>query len=620
MKRPWMFGLGIGIVCALLYLSGLLDLPEARTLDLRFDLRGARRPAFPIVLVTVDDDSLAEMDRQWPWPRSYHAKVIEQIAKGNPRAIGVDILFPEASVDREDRQLGKAVARSKRVVLGSTLRSIATQGGGGIVQQREITEPPIPVIREGAAGVAFVDLDLGKDSVVRSSLLVRRHAGQLHESFAKRLYELTAKELGAAGGTAASRTRVWINFLGPADTFPTYPYYQVYRGELDPKTFEGKVVLIGVSALSLHDRYPTPFAGASWLPTAAEAGLKQRGDPEAHLMPGTEIQANVLHTLLANDSILRLPPIFYLVLIVAVSVAVAVLAGHLRPLRAIACTLGLGVLYLIASQGAFTWLNLWVEVVPVLLPLVVSAGTVISVNYIHEERVRHEYARFFSPAVARQIAEDRSGLAVQGKRRRITVLFSDIRDFTSISEGLSPEDVVELLREYFNTMVPLVLKHGGTLDKYVGDAIMALFGAPLPQEDHAARAVRAAQEMIAQLPVLSPKWEARCGRALRIGVGINTGDAVVGVMGADHRREYSAIGDTVNLASRLEGVTKEFKTPIVISQYTADAVGETFALRELSEVRVKGRVEAVRVFAVEGEAGAQGGSRPLADLGEATHG
>ncbi len=305
MKRPWLFGLGIGIVCALLYLSGLLDLPEARTLDLRFDLRGARRPAFPIVLVTVDDDSLAEMDRQWPWPRSYHAKVIEQITKGNPRAIGVDILFPEASVEREDRQLGKAVARSKRVVLGSTLRSIATQGGGGVVQQRELTEPPIPVIREGAAGVAFVDLDLGKDSVVRSSLLVRRHAGQLHEGFAERLFELTAKELGATGGTAANRTRVWIDFLGPAGTFPTYPYYQVYRGELDPKTFEGKVVLIGVSALSLHDRYPTPFAGASWLPTAAEAGLKQRGDPETHLMPGTEIQANVLHTLLANDSILR---------------------------------------------------------------------------------------------------------------------------------------------------------------------------------------------------------------------------------------------------------------------------------------------------------------------------
>jgi adenylate cyclase len=154
-------------------------------------------------------------------------------------------------------------------------------------------------------------------------------------------------------------------------------------------------------------------------------------------------------------------------------------------------------------------------------------------------------------------------------------------------------------------MVPIVLKHGGTLDKYVGDAIMALFGAPLAHEDHAARAVRAALEMIAQLPILSPKWEARSGRPLQIGVGINTGEAVVGVMGADSRREYSAIGDTVNLASRLEGVTKDFKTPIVISHATAAALGDRFRIRELSELRVKGRAESVRVFAVDGEVGAE---------------
>jgi adenylate cyclase len=250
----------------------------------------------------------------------------------------------------------------------------------------------------------------------------------------------------------------------------------------------------------------------------------------------------------------------------------------------------------------FVWGNVWFETVPVVLALGVASGGVISLNYMREERVRREYARFFSPGVARQIAEDRSGQALAGKRRRITVLFSDIRDFTSISEGLRPEEVVELLREYFNTMVPIVLKHGGTLDKYVGDAIMALFGAPLPLDDHAACAVRVAQEMLAQLPRLSPVWEAKCGRPLRIGVGIHTGDAVVGVMGADHRREYSAIGDTVNLASRLESATKELKSPLVISQATAEALGEQFTLVELRELYVKGRAEAVRTYAPEPKA------------------
>jgi len=602
MKRAWLFGLAVGIVFALTYLSGVLDLPEARTLDLRFELRGPRTPVFPVVVVSADDDSLAEINQRWPWPRSYHAKVIEQVASGNPLAIGVDILFPEKSQDREDDLLAQAIARAKRVVLGSTLRTIATQTTVGVTQQREIAEPPIPSIRAGAAGVGFVDLDRGKDAVVRSGTLVRPHAGQVHASLAKSLYDLVAKGVGAEASRAARRRKVWINFRGPGGTFPTYPYYQVYAGEIPPKTFEGKIVIIGVAALSLHDVYPTPFAGANWLPTATEAG-RTSTDAESLLMSGSEIQANLLDTLLTDDPIERLPPSVYVVLILALGLAGAVIAGHLRPLRAIAGSLGLAALYLVVSQFAFSRMNLWIEVVPAILPLVVGAGAIIAVNYIREERLRHEYARFFSPLVARQIAEDRSGQTLAGKRRTITVLFSDIRDFTTISEALPPEEVVELLREYFNTMVPIVLKHGGTLDKYVGDALMGLFGAPLPQEDHAARAVRAALEMVAQLPALSPKWEARCGRPLRIGVGINTGEAVVGVMGADRRREYSAIGDTVNLASRLEGTTKEFKVPIVVSHFTVTALAGQFQVREITELRVKGRQEPVRIFTVEGELG-----------------
>ncbi len=602
MKRPWLFGLAVGIVFALIYLSGVLDLPEARTLDLRFELRGPRTPVFPIVVVSADDDSLAEINQQWPWPRSYHAKVIEQIASGKPLAIGVDILFPEKSRDREDSRLAQTVARAKRVVLGSTLRTIATQTTVGVTQQRELVEPPLAAIRAGAAGIGFVDLDRGKDAVVRSGALVRRHAGQIQTGMAKSLFDLVAKEVGGDGSRAARRGKVWINFRGPSGTFPTYPYYQVYREDIPPKTFEGKIVILGVAALSLHDRHPTPYAGANWLPTATDGG-RTKTETEALLMSGSEIQANLLDTLLSDDAIGRLPASVYVVLILALGLAGVLIAGRLRPLRAIAGSLGLALAYLAVSQFAFSRMHLWIEVVPVILPLVIGAGTIIAANYIREERVRHEYARFFSPTVARQIAEDRTGHTLAGKRREITVLFSDIRDFTTISESLPPEEVVDLLREYFNTMVPIVLKHGGTLDKYVGDAIMALFGAPLPQEDHAARAARAALEMVAQLPALSPRWEARCGRPLRIGIGINSGEAVVGVMGADHRREYSAIGDTVNLASRLEGVTKEFKVPIVASRSTVAALEGRFQVRELSELRVRGRQESVHIFVVEGELG-----------------
>jgi len=600
MKRAWLFGAVVGVVFALIYLSGILELPESRLMDLRFDLRGPRSPVFPIVIVTADDDSLAEIEQQWPWPRSFHAAVIERIAQGKPLAIGVDLLFAEKSRDPEDDRLGQAVAKAGRVVLAATLRSIATQTAVGVVQQREIFEPPIPSIRAGAAGIGFAEADLGKDAVVRSGVLLRRHAGQLHASFARHLFDLVAKEVGAEASEAARRSRVWINFRGSSGTFPTYPYYQVYRGEIDPKVFEGKVVLLGAAALSLHDRHATPFSGASWFPTAAEAGLK-RDDPGALMMPGSEIQANLLDTLLADDPIQPLPPIVFLVLIFGLAMAGAVMGGHLRPLRAIAGSAGLLVAYLVAAYLAFSWLDLWLEVLPVVLPLAAAAGSTIAANYIREERVRREYARYFSPTVARQIAEDRGAQALAARRRQISVLFSDIRGFTTISESLAPEEVVELLREYFNTMVPIVLKHGGTLDKYVGDAIMGLFGAPLPQEDHAVRAVRAGLEMLAQIPHLSPKWEAKCGRPLRIGVGINTGEAVVGTMGADSRHEYSAIGDTVNLASRLEGATKDLGVPMVVSHVTASGLGKQFQMRELSELQVKGRQESVHVFAVERE-------------------
>lgn len=594
MTRGWPFGLAAGVLVALLYLAGLLEMPESRTVDLRFDLRGLRPPTFPIVLVTADDDSLAEMERQWPWPRSMHAELLNRIAAGNPVAIGVDILFAEPSRQAEDRRLAAAVAQAKVVVLGASLRTLTTQTGIGVAQHRELFEPPTPEIRAGAAGLGFVELDRGRDAVVRAGVLRRQHAGQLHESFTARLYQVAVRRLGIPPGRAAGLDRVWINFRGPAGTFPTYPYYQVYRGEVPPETFAGSIVLVGMAALSLHDRHPAPFSGANWLPGGSAAGGE-----DGQLMPGTEIQANLLDALLADDPIRRLPGAVSLVLILFVAVGAAWLAQRLRPLLAIGGTLGLGVGYLALAQAAFAWGDLWLEVVPMTLALALAAGGTIAFNYMREERVRREYARFFSPAIARQIAEDRSGAALAGKRRCITVLFSDIRDFTAISEGLRPEQVVDLLGEYFNTMVPIVLKHGGTLDKYVGDAIMALFGAPLPQEDHAARAVRAAQEMLAALPQLSPRWEALSGRPLRIGIGINTGEAVVGVMGADHRREYSAIGDTVNLASRLESATKELKTPLVVSQYTAHALAGAFPLRPLQELHVKGRAEAVATFAVE---------------------
>jgi len=600
LRRSMLWGLALGCVVALAHLLGVLEALELKTVNHRFEIRGAEAPRLPIVLITVDEDSFDNLHLRWPWPRSVHARLLDAIEKGSPRAVAFDILFPEPTTNRpkEDQLLAAAMGRWKNVFLAMVIKPMETVSAGVRVTSVRM-DRPIPLLRARAMGEGFTNVIKGSDGFVREADVIRRHQGQAVPSLAKALYDGLGKDFQAAPIPQDTR-RILINYRGPRGTFPTYPYFQVVTGELPSELFQDKIVLVGASALTLQDLHLTPFATAG------------------NQTPGTEIQANALDNLLAGDPLRALSnPLrnftmgewypqnpWYVLPILAVAVLATLIADRFRPLRAFLLTAGFWVAFSVACLVAFVWGRLWIEFVPISAALILPYGVTVLRNFVHEERIRREMARFFSPEIARQIAHDRSGLVMASKRRPITVLFSDIRNFTTISEGLPPEEVVALLREYFNTMVPIVLKHGGTLDKYVGDAIMGLFGAPLAQEDHAGRAVRAALEMVEQIPVLSPKWEARSGRPLQIGVGVNSGEAVVGVMGADSRREYSAIGDTVNLASRLEGVTKDFKTPIVVSHATVLALQDRFQVRELSELKVKGRQEAVRVYAVDGELGA----------------
>ena len=597
LKRSVLWGLALGGLVAFAHLLGLLETLELKTVNHRFEIRGAEEPRFPIVLITVDEDSFDNLHLRWPWPRSVHAKLLDEVEKGKPRAVVFDILFPEPTQDKpkEDQALAAAMERHRNVFLAAVMKRMETKAGGVRVVNVRL-DRPIPLLRERALGEGFTNVIKGSDGFVRQADVVWIHQGQAFPSLAKAVYDRLAQSLKVVPIPPKTR-RILVNFRGPSGTFPTFPYFQVVAGELPADLFKDKIVLVGASAITLQDLHLAPFATA------------------AVLTPGTEILANVLDNLLAGDSLRAIPnPLrhfmvgewhpqnpWYILLILVVAILATLIADRFRPLRAFFLTGAVWVGFAAICLVAFLWGRIWIEFVPASVALGLSYGVTVLRQFVHEERVRREMARFFSPELARQIAHDRTGLVIASKRRPITVLFSDIRNFTTISEGLSPEDVVELLREYFNTMVPIVLKHGGTLDKYVGDAIMALFGAPLAQEEHAVRAARAALEMIAQLPILSPRWEAKSGRPLQIGVGINSGDAVVGVMGADSRREYSAIGDTVNLASRLEGVTKEFKTPIVVSHGTVSQLGGKFQVRELGELTVKGRQEAVRVYAVDGE-------------------
>ena len=221
-------------------------------------------------------------------------------------------------------------------------------------------------------------------------------------------------------------------------------------------------------------------------------------------------------------------------------------------------------------------------------------------NFTQEQREKRRLSRFFSPDVVAEIVRHKDDAKLAANRRRMTVLFSDIRGFTSMSEKMQPEEVVTFLREYLTVMTEAVFKHGGTVDKYIGDAIMALYNVPFEAPDHALRAVRTALEFQERLQPLAERFAAKHGGTLACGVGIHTGDAVVGTIGSEQRLEYTAIGDTINLGSRLEGLTKEFSVPIIISEATYAEVREQFAVRDLGEVTVKGKVIPVKIYAVLG--------------------
>ena len=272
-----------------------------------------------------------------------------------------------------------------------------------------------------------------------------------------------------------------------------------------------------------------------------------------------------------------------------------------RVVRERACIVAAGVGgYLAASHGAFLWGRYWMEVVPVPLALLITYAGTVAKNFTQEQREKRRLSRFFSPDVVAEIVRHKDDAKLAATRRRMTVLFSDIRGFTSLSEKMQPEEVVTFLREYLTVMTEAVFKHGGTVDKYIGDAIMALYNVPFEAPDHALRAVRTALEFQERLQPLAERFAARHGGTLACGVGIHTGDAVVGTIGSEQRLEYTAIGDTINLGSRLEGLTKEFSVPIIISEATYAEVREHFRARDLGEVTVKGKVIPVKIYAVLG--------------------
>jgi adenylate cyclase len=573
--RKHLAGILAGVAVVVLVQFGLLENLEHWSLDQLFEWRGPRQPTLPVVIVAIDESSIAELEEQWPYPRAMHGRLLRKIAEGKPLAIGVDIMFdkPSSRGAADDEALGAAIAYSGNVILGAAVTDDIQP-----FYTRTTLNVPIPVVRRGAAGVAPLNMPADQDNQIRRVPLWVPLDGARLPALDAQLHAMLARA-GVRVAPLPDRRSVLINFRGGPLTYPWVSYYRVVRGEIPPAYWKDKIVLVGPTSEVFHDLFETAFA--------------RGGD-----MPGVEIHANALETLVHGNPIREAPQPLSAALAVVAGLLGCALVVRLHAFRALLAAAGLWAILTLAAFAGFLLGDVWMRGMAGTVALVLGYGATVVENFVREQRERRQLSQFFSPAVVREVVRHKDEGSLTTSRRLVTVLFSDIRGFTSLSEKLEPEQVAEMLREYLSEMTEIVFRHDGTVDKYIGDCVMALYNVPFEDPEHAIKAVRTGLELQERTLAVSRRWEEKLGIAIRNGVGINTGEAVVGALGSRQRLEYTAIGDTINLGARLESITKDYKTNIIISEFTYALVKDHFVTTELGDVTVKGKTQPVKIYAV----------------------
>ncbi len=568
--------LGIGLATTgiglLAYGAGLLRPVELPSIDARFSIRGTQEVPPEVVVVKIDDVTFNDWGIQWPFPRSLHGRAIERIAEAGASAIVYDVQFTEATVEEEDNALIDAVEHAGNVVLATT--EVGEGGESNVFGGDEV------VHSVGArAGNALFPPDPG--GVLR---LLPYEVDGLRALSVVAVERFTGREVPAS---AFAGPPVYIDYAGPPGTIPAVSFSRVVDGKVPDDFFRGKLVVIGPSAPTLKDVHPTPTSGSEF-------------------MAGAEVQANAISTVLRSLPLRGVPAGLTLALIVVFGLFAPV-AGLLLGLR---LTLGLsaltGAAYAVAAQVAFEQGRVLSFTYP-FGALVVSSVGVLGSYYvlaaIDRERARDAFSRFVPDTVVEQVlARTDEQLRLGGVEMTGTAMFTDLRGFTSFSEKLPAAQVIQILNVYLGEMSEAILDHGGTLVAYMGDGIFAVFGAPIEQSDHADRALAASREMLTERLPRFNEWMSRegYGEGFRMGIGLNSGPFVSGNVGSERRLEYTAIGDTTNTASRLEGMTKGTPFQLFLSDTTQAALtGDADDLVYVEELEVRGRESKVRLWSIE---------------------
>jgi adenylate cyclase len=626
-----LLGLALFLVIFLpLLLGGWFQRVEYQGLDwLQQAFANREKVRSDIVILYIDQKSIDFFQKSrgigWPWPRDAYGLVVEYLKRAGARAVIFDAIFSEPSVFvndyNDDAAFAGAMESSGRVLQTLVLHreikggaptddermsALLNRGldyehvaGPKPIEFKDVTMP-IPPLMDAAWGLGVINIRPEDDGVVRRLTPLEGLRGAVFPTLSlaafiklnqvdKVVQDRQSLRVGPAVIPLDDEGRALIKYYGGLGTYKDYTMAAVIQSGVDVlsdrdpmlplESFKDKIIFIGAKAASLYDLRSTPMDDA---------------------LPGVEIHATFLNNLLANDH-LRPAPDWVRVLLVALLLWATLSASLLaRNVWAGAAALvGLGVCYIGGAVVLYQH-NMWLYLVT---PLGAQGFVFIMatlINYYGEGReksaVRSAFSRYLSPDVVEVVLHDPDMLSLGGSRRVMTCFFSDLAGFTTISEALSPEDLVQLLNRYLSIMTRVILRHGGTVDKFEGDAIMAFWGAPLIQEDHARRACMAALEQQAEMDKFRA-WALSEGLPeLHVRMGLNTGPMIVGNMGSEERFDYTVMGDSVNLASRLEGANKAYGSYIMISESTYSEVEDHVEVRELDLLRVKGKQEPIRVF------------------------
>lgn len=645
-------GIAVTLLVIVIYFTSpaILDLGELKALDLRFKARGVREAGHRVVIVAIDEKSVDELGR-WPWPRSRIAELIRTVSDGGAKAIGFDTVFSEPdqnsglntiralkeragalgldgsllgylkTMERDldtDSKLVEAVKHSEKVVLGyffhfaddsnNSEKNELDKGSYSFVKYMSEKVPPsvreassvernIRPIEDAAKDVGYFNIPPDKDGIIRwyplavkygdkyysplALQLVRKYLGDQPLSIVMADYGVAQIRLGDTIIPSDEQGRLLVNYYGPQKSFKHYSFVDVVKARVPPDTFKDKIVIVGATETGIFDMRATPFES---------------------VYPGVEIHATVAENIIRQDFIARPNwlSIFDILTILLIGLSLIFLIHKLHAISSLIFTAFLMVGYFYFDRYLFIENGLWLNTIFPFLTFI-SVYTAITVySYVSEEKekkkIKGAFRYYVTSSVMDEILMHPEKLKLGGEEKDLTVIFSDIRDFTSISEKLPPDVLIRQMNEYLTAMTEVVFKYEGYLDKYIGDAIMAVYGTPIEQEDHALKACFSAIEMMEKLKELQKKWENEGLPVIKIGIGINSGNMIVGNMGSQNRFNYTVIGDNVNLASRLEDLTKSYGVPIIISESVYNKIKDVFLCRELGSVKVKGKEIATKIY------------------------